>query len=379
MKRKFSKVERVKLTIAGLIATTIVGYVAFSFIFHEDSDEWVNEREYVVNDRWVVYDLESLGIPLENTSPSAEGEVGETGADVWLGENSSVVDGDNRNVLLLESPQDTIYTQIINGLAKSDTLVMKVFYNYEEVLFRIHGIEEYKTEFLFTMPSETMADIPFQLDSSLEATDSPSRLTVVLFNNADEFIKLAPTVEDANSFSNNITLVSNFEINYGSGSSLLLELDLPTATVTESIDFDFLPGITIVQNFIYGEIMDLTNTVVAPGEQIEFEFIVNQVRAFSWNYFLETEPPPVTDFLIVAMLDWQQIPMSDQPYLWVSTGESKTLAKHGRFTIEAPLEPGFYDFVAFVVPNPIDSMDLIGEFLNGGLDYSNRFTIEVVE
>jgi hypothetical protein len=76
------------------------------------------------------------------------------------------------------------------------------------------------------------------------------------------------------------------------------------------------------------------------------------------------------------MLDWHQIPLNEKPYLYVNIeDDNENIVHHGRFVINVDREPGFYEFVAFIVGNPVNENSETNFY---PLETAIRFTIEVI-
>jgi len=138
------------------------------------------------------------------------------------------------------SPQDVLTAGIYNG---SDALdfILKVFYNYEEIPFRVLGAEDYDTEFLFSLEFGYKIDIPFQLDENLDVSDTMSKLTVGVFVAPDRF-----SMFDDELFNADYALALNFEIDYGSDDLLVLPVE--EADVIHSETFTYA-GVLVNQDF----------------------------------------------------------------------------------------------------------------------------------
>ena len=269
--------------------------------------------------------------------------------------------------IALTSPQDVLTAGIHNG---SDALdfILKVFYNYEEIPFQVLGAEDYDTEFLFSLEFGYRIDIPFQLDENLGVSDTTSKLTVGVFVAPDRF-----SMFDDELFNADYALALNFEIDYGSDDLLVLPVE--EADVIHSEAFTYA-GVLVNQDFapydsdLYeGNFRLPPNPVQAnPGEEIELAFVANASGIIN---------EPVDSYVIISMLDWHQIDMNGKPYFLVRKEEgNETAGQHGRFSIIAPDEPGFYEFAAIIIPNPTTRRSINNFF---PLDAAWRFTIEVLE
>jgi len=122
---------------------------------------------------------------------------------------------------------------------------------------------------------------------------------------------------------------------------------------------------------------------VVSGEILELAHVVNLRGPNDPTISIGDEddlPPELVaeNYVILALLDWQQIPLNGHPYLFVAVegNDDENMTHYGRFTITVPEESGFYDFIAFVFPNA-DYRKTWHSFIP--IQASFRFTIEVVE
>ncbi|MCL2559417.1 MAG: hypothetical protein FWE07_02920 [Turicibacter sp.] len=263
-----------------------------------------------------------------------------------------------------ETPQDIFSVEISNGYSFDLNLLVKIFYNYEEVPFRVLGNEEYSTEFIFTLPALYDVMIPVQLDSQLQVNELlSSRLTVAVFLVPD--LHIAEFPEFLGMFN---AMALNFEIDYGSHERKIL---LPPSNV-ETLSIENLFAGFMINSDLEptGHTLYVPPYVmrVNPGEIIDLSLIING------NELLNLEE--VESYLVISMLDFHQIPMNGEPFLHIYTNDEYDIGQHTRFTIIAPEEPGLYEFTSFVVPNPAHSTRDSNFFL---LEFGMRFTIEVFE
>ena len=295
------------------------------------------------------------------------GEVVSEYGGVWLFASSdlSIVDF---NSISLETLQDIIYIEIGNTSTIDDVnLMLKVFYNYEEVPFQIMGSDMYVTEFLFLAPAGYDMIIPIKLDGNLEANDTINKLTIGTFWEPEYYAMLFDHLEVENNFFDDAGIVLDFEINYGT----LGDLDLPVVTVDPGVLIEDLMfhSLMINDDFELEAGADAAMNPPQPwqaraGEEVEMSFVTNPHGII----FEEIE-----EYLIIAMLDWHQIPLNGQPYLLVN---SVGTGQQGFFTITAPDEPGLYEFVAFLVLNPRNLRSADNFFPH---EIAMRFTLEVTE
>ena len=274
----------------------------------------------------------------------------------------------NLSQIHLKTPRDPLNLMIRNGVVGADAdVVLKLFYNYEEVAFRIRGSNEYMTELFFTLEGGYRFDIPIYLDLPLEPKETVSKLTFGFFYFVDEF---AFNIEDPYPWMQGG--IFNLEINYGIDEPFILLAE----EFTEVIHYPDWTG----NAFLVNQQFELTDedielnvfyfppTVIqtSPNERLELAFQAGLHGSIT---------EPVTDILIISMLEWQQIPMSGQPFLWIPVDKDDYALQHGFFYIYVPAEPGFYDFTAIAIPNPTSPLSWNNFF---PLEIAIRFTIEVV-
>ena len=261
----------------------------------------------------------------------------------------------------LEEGQEYITIQVNNAGFADLNLLLKVFYNYEELDFQIVGTSETKTELLFILEGNHQVHIPIYLPEILEDfanKDSISKLTIGVFFEPEYFVINEPILSERLPLT---ALMLNYEINYGLNANLILR----TAPVIPSGEEPFV-GFSVYTEPEppgCGGLWGRNYVVAQRGRPLELTFFANEE--------LNAEK-----YLIVSMLDWYQIPMNGEPYLWVETPNAQQgMGQYGTFTIEVPDEVGFYEFFAFLVPHPTSPHAAHTFF---PLE-TRRFTIEVIE
>ena len=304
------------------------------------------------------------------SSPIPEGEMG-GGLAVWIAESTA------SGTLYFNAPQDFFTVTATNFGYAPLNLILKLFYNYEEANFYIAGTDTSDTEFLFELDAGYSVDVPVQLSRDLEASETISRLTVGLFNAPEYFVGNADEISDDLQFSPRINnAVINFEINYGFNDDLALDVEQ-----FSPFDQSEFFGFSIHKSPASSEDGFLPiprlPVVAQPGEEINLTLFANS-RSSGEVFVGDTllEPFLYDDFIVVAMLDWHQIPVSNKPFMWVNIeGTDPSFGQHVNFTIIASAEPGFYEFSAFLVPNPTQRISREHFY---PLEIFPRFTIEVV-
>ena len=287
--------------------------------------------------------------------------------------------------LNLSSREDQIYVVFENfyipegswlaGLAARETFILQVFHEFELVEFRIENQPAFGTEFLFSLPEGYQIHLPIQLSEEIELSDQWENLTIGIFAQP-EYHTVDPLAQWYEEhlhhpvdsphrlmFSNEPAgVVSSFALFIGEpfiddqaqglGETRLLL----TANTEQSLE-EVGIGSTMVGN-------PPSPWIVSPGEEIELVFAL-------YNEVYNSELAVIDDFVMVGLLNWEQIPLNGQPYLLERTDLAVGEAMISTFRIMAPDEPGYYDFVVFAVANVGD----VSSFREGST--AVRFTIRV--
>ena len=278
------------------------------------------------------------------------------------------------NDLILETPQDEIVLTIGASRNAHVPIMIKVFYNYEEVPFLIGDAAGYVTQYLVELPyGSNQIDLSLRLSSELEANESFNALTIGIFSHPEYLSKN----DDHFSIRNDFAGIFNFRVSYGGEESLLLRV--PYQELPQQLNL-YHRGVMINQNpaaftleYSDGGVFTMhpNPLQVAPNEVVTFYFYANPQTT--------DEIESLENYLIISLLGWQQIQKNGQPYLLIEARLDdmvNDLMDHGSFTVTMPSEPGFYEFVTFIVPDPTNFNDF---FMDFPLELSFPFTVEVVE
>jgi len=284
----------------------------------------------------------------------------------------------------LTYPDDILEATVSNISNSTANFVLKLFLNYEEIPFRVLGeSEDYATEFIFPVDGGYELSIPFVLDSDFLAENGSYKLTAMVFVDPELY-----AVEYDHLWSSSFANGVNFDLFIGNGG------DLQLSTTYNMLPLDRIESIDGTPLFVWTELEDFDSSryihrsnlplvQVLRGEELELPFITSLMgpRTTAVRIYPTMEVPPeviAENYVILALLDWQQIKLNGEPYLFVHIEETdfESVSDFGRFTITVPDEPGFYEFIAFIIPNATHG-NTFATFVP--LSFSYRFTIEVIE
>ena len=303
-------------------------------------------------------------------------------------EETSAFDEDNldeyisfNGQIVLENQDDLLEANVENISRSERYFILKAFINYEEVAFRVLGGDSYQTQFIFSIPGGYGITIPFSINTDELETNGTQKLTVATFVEPERHA----IEEDGFWPSHSVSAALNLDLSIGNSKEIILATSYNTEPLERREDngefpvFEVNQALTDLYSARYIDFANLPTLRVHPGEEVEISFIVTPSPLYvSWQG--EGEMPSewiAENYVIVALLDWQQIALNGEPYLMVDTKnrEYESISDFGTFTITVPDEVGLYDFVALLVPNAAHQSTI---HLYRPLEISTRFTIEVV-
>lgn len=271
----------------------------------------------------------------------------------------------------LTDRQDTLLAHVENGTEEDRIFIFKLFINYQEIPFYIGDATVADTEFTFLVPAFYEANIPFQLGIELTEGNQTYKLMAVVFE--------APHlhVSDDEELIYSFQMALNYDLFLGAGGEITLTESHQEANY--QIEWQ-LAGLGVI-GLLDPEAEELFPSIdgvlpiplqVRRGEMVELAFLGNPVVRVT-----DGIPDEVDDYVIVMMLDWQQIYPNGSPYLLLTANESRgLLVDYDTFTFLAPEETGLFEFIAIMIPNPTRENSPETFF---PVEVAHRFTIEVIE
>jgi len=270
--------------------------------------------------------------------------------------------------LQLSGSDDLLVASVVNTSNEDFYYVFKVFVDYEEVPFRLEGGVEYITELFFFLERGQEVEIVFGLDMELAEENVTHKLTAGVFVDPCRQVISEDNYRDFDQRS----MVLNNDLIFGSGNPTDLSVS-PVFEVSlreeddQFVDLFIAPELRLNDDGFYR----MPDFVVQArrGEPIDLSFIVSPYARGASE---------VENYLIIGMLNWQQIELSGQPFLFVDASEHDFdfIRDYGTFVLEGIDEVGFYDFTAILIPNPTDPVTFSNSI---PLAMSNRFVIHVID
>jgi len=375
-----------KKTVIWLVTVLLTILITGCNTQHEENEVIDRTTSYENRER-VIMSMHELGLeeihvheiegPPNNYMLTCERLRGYVDVALLQDNNENIIDYQHEEGFIqinLETPQDQIVVSLFNACHVDRPILVKVFFNYEETPFRVAGSEIYFDDLLLKVSSGHVVNIPINLSSNLEKNEYLNILSIGAFPNPEHHTMK----DDSFTISNMFGEMHSWAISYGG--SERLKLDVPFMTPpTRLVGIESF-GLVVQQ---YGQawsenhgvyLMSEQHLQVKSGDTVDLYFYINP-----GSLIPEWRETVVTEYLIVAMLNWQQIQLNALPFLRVEAiHEEKAfgITDRGHFTIIAPEEPGLYEFVAFIIFNPIDIHDDVHHW---GVQFTFPFTIEVTK
>ncbi|MCL1989710.1 MAG: hypothetical protein FWG67_02355 [Defluviitaleaceae bacterium] len=289
------------------------------------------------------------------------------------------------NHLTLQSIEDSIYIVFSNFLPNllpnevpptpREQFILKVFYEFEEVAFYVSDQETLTTEFLFHLAEGYQVQLPIQLSQAVEVNNGWGNLTIAIFANphyntvnplAQWYSYCAECVVAHSLVTHDIGIASHFSLSFGENSE---------PSFGEQVGaLETHAALLISPEFSEGQFTAFPPSpwTVTTGEEVKIGFSFhNMIDPPSQAEVIE-----IDDFVIIGLLNWEQVALNEHAYYFnyfesMPNWGSENEMTEGYFTIIAPNEPGYYDFVAFAIAN----VDAPYQFQQGAI--AIRFTLRV--
>ncbi|MGG0287911.1 hypothetical protein ABEY41_22940 [Peribacillus butanolivorans] len=301
-------------------------------------------------------DLATKSIKNDNEISNLSKEDIELGAGygLQLKKSNSEEDSQLNGQISMETPQDKLEIEF-NNRGSTGQYILKVFYDYEEIKFKAGDEEEYNPSYTFQLESLKSINIPLNLTKDIKKDNKSHKITVGVYASPE---KNAKTIK---AMTNTFGVTIDYELVFNEGEGKISLIQKPSNPM-KIMDVQF-QGIMINNDFKSDNqaMFPPYSLKVKKGEKVKLAY-----RAGGYQ--------DVEDYLILSMLDWNQINMDEKPYLLLKNEPTKL--GYGTFHIIAPNKPGLYEFTSFIIPDPTKNKNENNFFM---AETAYRFTIEVEE
>lgn len=263
-------------------------------------------------------------------------------------------DSDIIDFFIMENPQDKL-TIFFENFYTDGEFVLNLFYDYQQLEFKVDNQEQSKN-YYFELGENESISIPVTLSDEIIADDLPHKLLasiVVAPNSHEKELKLN---------SDYYGIVIDYEIEYGNYNALNNYNQQFEIVQPKLIEIPFGSALMINDDFN-------ANTKVANYPPHSLSVKPNEEVTLAYRAGPEEN---ATNYLLTVLLDWKQALINNEPFQIIKIPDS-TKVGYGTFTFIAPNDPGDYELIAYLIPEPFTrkSDDLFS------ISLSTRFTLSV--
>lgn len=280
------------------------------------------------------------------------------GLDVY-NENSFNTEDENSNkankILYIENLNDPI-TLKFNNNGKKRNFIVTVYYDYEQIPFKISETNDYDLHYKFELDDGYEAELLLYLPRDLKMEGNHKLL--ISFTIGHDI-----NAKDISGQSDWYGMNAVYDIVYDINDVEFIDYhtyEKATKTIDQTYRF------TLNEDFHYSildtNILPHVNKVITikPGEKLNL------------MYHASTLGSDAEKILLLATIGFEQVNIDGKKYklLEIPTGETGI----GEIALTAPEQPGFYEVIALAVSNPFAK---INDESNFEVYSSVRFTLEV--
>lgn len=269
-------------------------------------------------------------------------------------------------VINITDLNDVINVEVSN-IGRDRELILKLFYDYEEIDFKVQGETSFQKEYIFNLSDTSSITLPIQLPETIQKDNLTHKLLVSLYPSPNVHEK------DAKARTSTANLVLNYDIVYDQGKQNIYSQqeqktrDKQKYEIPEEIFEAQYIGLVINEDWDWENEGRKQRYVKYPPYNLKAEKNQDLTLSFTAGGF-----PDTSEYLILLTVGWEQWEMDGEPYKPLQIEPSKL--GYGTFQIKTPAEHGLYEVVAYLINNPFDSNNS-NSFLPVMSSY--RFTLEV--
>jgi len=274
------------------------------------------------------------------------------GAYIIMGVESDLPFPGVNGVINLKDITDPLYLSFAN-LTGNKSFALKIFLDYKETEFYVDG--ELYDSYIIKAANGESDIIKFSLKTDVDF-DNSHRLTVAVFT--------APSVHfgEFGASDSRAGSIHNYEIAQLNGERTMHEpFDSQEPECLCDIQYEGLLVGTQFEKSPKVVLIPPQNIYAKPGEKVKLSY-------FAGSY------PDTDNVLFMLLLDWKQLEINGEDYIYLSNDPEKI--GYGTFEFTAPEEPGSYEVVGFIACDPFEIQGLDDNY---SLDQMYRMTLVVEE
>lgn len=114
---------------------------------------------------------------------------------------------ENKAVLRITDLSDELSVKVTN-IGEEQELILKVFYDYEEIAFKVSGEADFQKQYIFNLDGTNEANLNLQLSKEIKKDDLTHKLLISIYPN--------PKVQEKSKMTrtSNSKIIMNYDITY---------------------------------------------------------------------------------------------------------------------------------------------------------------------
>lgn len=278
-----------------------------------------------------------------------------SGLDVY---NSNSTNESKMNAVIRITDMNEPLIVKVNTVGMKRNFVLKLFYDYKEIPFKVTKDGKYSTSYFFNVEDSHEIELPVFLSDKITKDEKTHKLVAFLYPGADIYIR---DIKIRDSGSN---VILPYDIIYDDNERVELNKEVAYDSPKNITNITF-SGIYINTDY---KNQSASMDVVKPSP---YSLKVNTNQKLNLAYHVGGFPE--TDkLMLILTVGWKQWKMDGKDFKLVKVDSPRV--GNDVFSIVTPSEPGLYEVNAFVIKNPYG---LSNPDAYMPADASVRFTLEV--
>ncbi|MBQ1787092.1 MAG: hypothetical protein II005_10295 [Turicibacter sp.] len=251
---------------------------------------------------------------------------------------------------------------------KDRKMVMTVYYNYEQIDFKLNLEDDYTNQYVFDIKDGELIEETLYLDSTIEMNECMNKLMISFTSGYDTHqsdLDTYPTDEYGVTVIYDLFFTNIFNEDNG---KVCVERTEPSIPTNVFQDFVSLP---LIINMDYENKLQNQKLIAVPESvlQVQSNEKINLMYNISNIEF--------DSALIILTVGFEQTNINEKIYEVVELNQSNSVFNDS-FEFVAPSEPGKYEVIAYLVHDPFKTMQST-DLSNSTVGHSQRFTLEVTD
>lgn len=251
---------------------------------------------------------------------------------------------------------------------KDRKMVMTVYYNYEQIDFKLNLEDDYTNQYVFDIKDGELIEETLYLDSTIEMNECMNKLMISFTSGYDTHqsdLDTYPTNEYGITTIYDLFFTNNFEEGNDKVDAASSEPIIP-----KNVFQDFVSEPLII-NMDYENKLQNQKLISVPEKNLQ----VQPNEKVNLMYNISNSESNLA--LMILTVGFEQVKINNKYYEVIELNESNSVFNDS-FDFVAPSEVGKYEVIAYLIYDPFKTMKSTSLF-NSTVGHSYRFTLEVMD